>query len=70
MHHAIRRHDIRIIGSRAAAATKSSFVSVEIILGMMKSPRWHAICFRKIKGHFVGVGVRTTVMGDEHAGRQ
>lgn len=50
MHHAIRRHDYThywLKGGRGSL--KSSFVSVEIILGMMKSPDRHAICFRKIK---------------------
>ena len=28
-------------------STKSSFISVEIILGMMKNPKYNAICFRK-----------------------
>lgn len=28
---------------------KSSFISIEIILGMMRHPERHAICFRKIK---------------------
>lgn len=30
-------------------STKSSFVSVEIILGMMRYPGTHAVCYRKVK---------------------
>lgn len=49
MHHSIARHDYThywLKGGRGSL--KSSFVSVEIILGMMKHPDRHAICFRKV----------------------
>ena len=29
-------------------STKSSFISIEIVLGIMKNPNTHAVCFRKI----------------------
>lgn len=48
LHHKIRRHDYThywLKGGRGSV--KSSFVSLEIILGMMKNPKANAICLRK-----------------------
>lgn len=35
-------------------STKSTFVSVEIVLGMMKDPRANAVCFRKVGDTLAG----------------
>lgn len=49
LHSAIKKHEYThywLAGGRGS--TKSSFVSLEIILGMMKNPDYNAIVFRKV----------------------
>lgn len=51
LHHQIRNHDAThywLKGGRGS--TKSSFISIEIILGMMKDPQRNAVVFRKVGG--------------------
>ena len=51
LHQQVKRHDTThywLKGGRGS--TKSSFISIEIILGMMKGPKRNAVVFRKIGG--------------------
>lgn len=51
LHQQVKRHDAThywLKGGRGS--TKSSFISIEIILGMMKDPKRNAVVFRKIGG--------------------
>ena len=51
LHQQVKRHDAThywLKGGRGS--TKSSFISIEIILGMMKGPKRNAVVFRKIGG--------------------
>lgn len=48
IHHKIKRHKHTHFWLRGGrGSTKSSFISLEIILGLMKHPKTNAICFRK-----------------------
>ena len=40
----------KLYGGRGS--TKSSFVSIEIIYGMMQDPNANAACFRKVRTHW------------------
>lgn len=49
LHHMVKRHDYThywLKGGRGS--TKSSFISVEIVRGIMDDPERNAICFRKV----------------------
>nr|DAF77641.1 MAG TPA: large terminase [Caudoviricetes sp.] len=49
LHHQIKRHEFThywLKGGRGS--TKSSFISLEIILGMMRNPEYNAVVFRKV----------------------
>lgn len=49
LHKKVKNHEYThywLKGGRGS--TKSSFISIEIVLGIMKNPNTHAVCFRKI----------------------
>ena len=53
LHHQIKNHEYTHYWLRGGrGSTKSSFISLEIITGMMKNPAYNAIVFRKV-GHYL-----------------
>ena len=53
LHHQIKNHKYTHYWLRGGrGSTKSSFISLEIITGMMKNPDYNAIVFRKV-GHYL-----------------
>ena len=49
LHHQVKNHEFTHYWLRGGrGSTKSSFISIEIILGMMKNPAYNAIVFRKV----------------------
>ena len=53
LHHQIKNHEYTHYWLRGGrGSTKSSFISIEIIMGMMKNPDYNAIVFRKV-GHYL-----------------
>ena len=53
LHHQIKNHEYTHYWLRGGrGSTKSSFISLEIITGMMKNPDYNAIVFRKV-GHYL-----------------
>ena len=53
LHHQIKNHEYTHYWLRGGrGSTKSSVISIEIIIGMMKNPEYNAIAFRKV-GHYL-----------------
>lgn len=53
LHHQIKNHEYTHYWLRGGrGSTKSSVISLEIIIGMMKNPEYNAIVFRKV-GHYL-----------------
>ena len=59
LHHQVKNHEYTHYWLRGGrGSTKSSYISIEIIIGMMKNSNYNAIVFRKV-GHYLKVSLNS-----------